>query len=140
MRLFDKVLLRIVGIAPIDRGRRHIFVERMSCPNHHGFQITARFFRSCDKVIAKFVRVVIGEQSLESRINGIHVRVLRFLEVDIRQHSPEHGRERNGTGDFASAHFGLARGAGQHFVFDADNLNSPFLDFFVFLYLSAERK
>ena len=80
------------------------------------------FFRPCDKVIAKFVCVVIGEQSLESRINGIHVRVLRLLEVDIRQHSPEHGRERNGTGDFASAHFGLARGAGQYFVFDADTL------------------
>lgn len=66
------------------------------------------------------MRVVIGEQSLESGVDGVDVRVLRFLEVDIRQHSPEHGRERNGTGNFASAHFGLTRGAGQYFVFDAD--------------------
>ena len=78
--------------------------------------------RPCDKVIAKFVRVMIGEQSLESGVDGVDVRILRFLEVDIRQHSPEHGRERNGTGNFASAHFCLARGASQHFVFDADTL------------------
>lgn len=64
--------------------------------------------------------MVIGEQSLESRVDGIYVRVLRFLEVDIRQYPPEHGRERNGTRDFASAHFSLARGAGQYFVLDAD--------------------
>ena len=68
--------------------------------------------------------MVIGEQSLESRVDGIDVRVLRFLEVDIRQYPPEHGRERNGAGDFASAHFGLARGAGQHFVLDADAFES----------------
>ena len=66
--------------------------------------------------------VVIGEQSLESGVDGIHVCVLRLLKVDIRQHSPEYGRKRNGTGDFASAHFGLTRGAGQYFVFDADTL------------------
>ena len=68
------------------------------------------------------MRVVIGEQPLESGVDGVDVRVLRFLEVDIRQHSPEHGRKRNGTGDFTSAHFGLTRGAGQHFVLDADAL------------------
>ena len=78
--------------------------------------------RPCDKVIAKFVRVVIGEQSLESGVDGVDVRVLRFLEVDIWKYPPEHGRKRNGTGDFASAHFGLTRGAGQYFVFDADTL------------------
>ena len=80
------------------------------------------FFRPCDKVIAKFVRMVIREQSLESRVNGVDVRVLRLLEVDIRQYPPEHGRERNGARDFASAHFSLARGAGQYFVLDADAL------------------
>ena len=68
------------------------------------------------------MRVVIGEQSLESGVDGVDVCVLRFLEVDIRQYPPEHGRERNGTGDFTSAHFGLACGAGQYFVFDADAL------------------
>ena len=79
-------------------------------------------FRPCDKVIAKFVRVVIGEQPLESGVDGVDVRVLRFLEVDIWKYPPEHGRERNGAGDFASAHFGLARGASQYLVFDADTL------------------
>lgn len=59
--------------------------------------------------------MVIGEQSLESGVDGVDVCVLRFLEVDIRQYPPEHGRERNGTGDFTSAHFGLACGAGQYF-------------------------
>ena len=51
--------------------------------------------------------VVIGEQSLESGVDGIHVCVLRLLKVDIRQHSPEYGRERNGAIDFASAHLRL---------------------------------
>ena len=61
--------------------------------------------------------MVIGEQSLESGVDGVDVHALRFLEVDIRKYPPEHGRERNGTGDFASTHFGLTRGAGQYFVF-----------------------
>lgn len=92
------------------------------CDNYFLGSFLNAFFRPCDKVIAKFVRVVIGKQSLESGVDGIHVRVLRLLEVDVRQHSPEYGRERNGTGDFTSAHFGLACGASQYFVFDADTL------------------
>ena len=77
-------------------------------------------FRSCDKVIAKFVRMVIGEQSLESRINGIDVGVLRLFEVYKGQDAAEHGRKGDGAFDFASAHLRLARGAGEHFVFDRD--------------------
>mgnify|MGYP001623295952 CR=1 FL=1 len=79
-------------------------------------------FATRDEGIAQLVGVMVGEQSLESGVDGVDVRVLRLLEVDIRKYPPEHGRERNGTGDFASAHFGLTRGAGQYFVFDADTL------------------
>ena len=77
-------------------------------------------FRPCDKVIAKFVRMVIREQSLESGVDGIHVRVLRLLEVYKGQDAAEHGRKGDGTFDFAPAHLRLARGAGEHFVFDRD--------------------
>ena len=84
----------------------HVEIRLPCCDNDTLVSFLNGYIRPCDKVIAKFVCVVIGEQSLESGVDGIHVRVLRLLEVDIRQHSPEHGRERNGTGDFASAHFG----------------------------------
>ena len=66
------------------------------------------------------MRMVIGEQSLESRVNGVDVRVLRLLEVDIRQYPPEHGRKRDRPFDFASAHLRFARDASEHFVFDRD--------------------
>ena len=62
MRLFDQVLLRIVCITPIDRGRRHIFVERMPCPDHHGFQITARFFILRTKRNPKFLKEKYGKK------------------------------------------------------------------------------
>ena len=64
--------------------------------------------------------VVIGEQSLESGVDGIDVGVLRLLEVYKGQDAAEHGRKGDGAFDFAPAQLRLARGAGEHFVFDRD--------------------
>ena len=66
------------------------------------------------------MRVVIGEQSFESGVEGIDVGVLRLLEVYKGQRAAEHGRKRDGAFDFAPVHLCLARGAGEHFVFDRD--------------------
>ena len=66
--------------------------------------------------------MMVGEQALERRVDGIDVGVLRLLEVYKGQDAAEHGRKRDGAFDFAPAHLCLARGAGQYFVLDADAL------------------
>ena len=120
MRFLYEILLRVVGIASVYGGRLYVFVERMSRPKHHRFEVAPGFLRPCDKVIPQLVGMMVREQALERRVNGIDVGVLRLLEVYKGQDAAEHGRKGDGAFDFASAHFCLARGAGEHFVFDRD--------------------
>ena len=77
-------------------------------------------FCPCDKVIPQLVGMMVGEQPLERRVDGIDVGVLRLLEVYKGQDAAEHGRKRNRPFDFASTQLRFARGAGEHFVFDRD--------------------
>ena len=120
MRFLYEILLRVVRIASVYRGRRHVFVERMPCPDHHRFEVVPGLLRPCDKVIPQLVGMMVRKQALERRVDGIDVGVLRLLEVYKGQDAAEHGRERNGAFDFAPAHLCLARGAGEHLVFDRD--------------------
>ena len=120
MRLLYEILLRVVRIASVYRGRLYVFIERVPRPKHHRFEVATCLLRPCDKVIPQLVGMMVREQALERRVDGIDVGVLRLLEVYKGQDAAEHGRKRNGAFDFASAHFRLARGAGEHFVFDRD--------------------
>ena len=120
MRFLHEILLRVVGIASVYGGRLYVFVKRMSRPKHHRFEVATCLLCPCDKVIPQLVGMALGEQALERRVDGIDVGVLRLFEVYKGQDAAEHGRERNGAFDFAPAHLCLARGAGEHLVFDRD--------------------
>ena len=43
-RLGKGILFRVVGIASVDDGSFHVFVERMSVPKHDKFVVDAAFF------------------------------------------------------------------------------------------------
>ena len=120
MRFLYEILLRVVGIASVYGGRLYVFVKRMSRPKHHRFEVAPCFLRPCDKVIPQLVGMMVRKQAFERRVDGVEVGVLRLLEVYKGQDAAEHGRERNGAFDFAPAHLCLARGAGEHLVFDRD--------------------
>ena len=120
MRLSHEILFRVIGIASVHGGGLHVLVERVPRPEHDRFQIAAGLFRPGDEVIPQLVGMAMREQAFECRVDRIDVRVFRLLEVHIRQDAAEHGREGDGALDFAPAHLHLARGAGEHFIFDGD--------------------
>ena len=120
MRFLHEILLRVVRIASVYGGRLYVFVKRMPRPKHHRFEVAPGFFRPCDKVIPQLVGMMVRKQTLERRVDGIDVGVLRLLEVYKGQDAAEHGRKGNGAFDFASAQLRLARGAGEYLVFDRD--------------------
>ena len=112
--------MRVVRIASVYGGRLYVLVERVPRPKHYRFKVAPGFLRPGDKVIPQLVGMMVREQAFERRVDGVDVCVLSLLEVYKGEHAAEHGRERNGAFDFAPAHFCLARGAGEHFVFDRD--------------------
>ena len=120
MRFLHEILLRVVRIASVYRGRLYVFVERVSRPKHHRFEVAPCLLRPCDKVIPQLVGMMVRKQALERRVDGIDVGVLRLFEVYKGQDAAEHGRKRDGAFDFASAHLRLARDASEHLVFDRD--------------------
>ena len=120
MRFLHEILLRVVRIASVYRGRLYVFIERVPRPKHHRFEVAPCLFRPGDEVIPQLVGMMVRKQTLERRVDGIDVGVLRLLEVYKGQDAAEHGRKGDGAFDFASAHLCLARGAGEHFVFNRD--------------------
>ena len=98
----------------------HVEIRLPCCDNDTLVSFLNGYIRPCDKVIPQLVGMMVREQAFERRVDGIDVGVLRLLEVYKGQDAAEHGRERNGAFDFAPAHLCLARGAGEHLVFDRD--------------------
>ena len=47
-------------------------------------------FCPSNKVIAQFMRMVVREQSLQSRMDRIDIGLFRFLEIYVRQYFPHH--------------------------------------------------
>lgn len=73
-----EVFFGVVGIAPVHGGSFYIFVERMPCPNHDRFQVASCLLCSGDKGVSEFMRMMIGKQSLEGRLNGVDIYGFRF--------------------------------------------------------------
>lgn len=77
------------------------------------FVIDSAFSTARDESVSKFMRVVMREQPLDYRVDGVHVGVLDFLKIDRRQHFAQHGSDGNPSGYRVPSHFLFARVAFQ---------------------------
>ena len=80
--LFELKFLRVVRV----HRRGYRAAQTVSCPDAHDLACNAGLFTTADEGVAQLVRVMVGQQSLHARGNGVEVGVLRFLKVDIGQH------------------------------------------------------
>ena len=84
LRLGKGVFFRIIGVASVYGGRLYVFVKRMSRPKHHRFEVAPCFLAARDEGIAQFMGMMVGEQPLDGRADGVEVGLLRFFKVDMR--------------------------------------------------------
>ena len=96
LRLFELKFLRVVRV---HRGSDRA-AQRVSCPNADDLACNSSLFATADKRMPQFVRVVVGQQPLHARGDGVEVGVFCPLEVDIGQYFLHHRRE----GDLAKDH------------------------------------
>ena len=76
-----------------------------------------------DEGIAQFVGMMVGEQPLDGRADGVEVSLLRFFKVDMRHDLAQHGRDGDPACDDVVAHLLFARIAFQPvFVKDTQRL------------------
>ena len=87
---FELKFLRIVRV----HRRGYRAAQTMPRPNAHDLACNAGLFATTDEGVPQLVRVVVGQQSLHARGNGVEVGVLCPLEVDIGQHLSRHRRKR----------------------------------------------
>lgn len=116
LRLGKGVFFRIIGVAAVDDGSFHILVEGMPVPEHDKFVVDAAFLATRDEGIAQLVGVMVGEQPLDGRADGIEVGLFRLFKVDIRHGLAQHGRDGDPARDDVVAHLFLARVAFQPVV------------------------
>ena len=77
--LFELKFLRVVRVhCGGDRA-----AQRVARPDADDLACNAGLFTTADEGVAQLVRVVVRQQSLHARGNGVEVGVLRFLKVDI---------------------------------------------------------
>ena len=74
------------------------------------------FFAARDEGIAQFMGMMVGEQPLDGRADGVEVGLLRFFKVDMRHDLAQHGRDGDPACDDVVAHLFLARVAFQPVV------------------------
>ena len=74
------------------------------------------FFAARDEGIAQFMGMMVGEQPLDGRADGVEVGLLRFFKVDMRHDLAQHGRDGDPARDDVVAHLFLARVAFQPVV------------------------
>lgn len=123
LRLGKGVFFRIIGVAAVDNGSFHIFVEGMPVPEHDEFVVDAAFLAPGYEGIAQFVGMMVGEQPLDGRADGVEVGLLRFFKVNMRHDLAQHGRDGDPACDDVVAHLFLARVAFQPvFVKDTKRL------------------
>ena len=69
--------------------------QRVARPDAYDLACNAGLFTTADEGVAQLVRVVVGQQSLHARGNGVEVGVLSFLKVDIGEYLFHRWCERN---------------------------------------------
>lgn len=94
--LFGFFELKFFRVVCVHRGG-DCTAQTMPRPNAHDLACNAGLFATTDEGVPQLVRVVVGQQSLHARGNGVEVGVLCPLEVDEGQHFPRH----RGEGDLA---------------------------------------
>lgn len=123
LRFGKGVFFRIIGVAAVDDRSFYILVEGMPVPEHDEFVVDAALFAARDEGIAQFVGMMVGEQPLDGRADGVEVSLLRFFKVDMRHDLAQHGRDGDPACDDVVAHLFLARVAFQPvFVKDTQRL------------------
>lgn len=123
LRFGKGVFFRIIGVAAVDDRSFYILVEGMPVPEHDEFVVDAALFAARDEGIAQFVGMMVGEQPLDGRADGVEVGLLRFFKVDMRHDLAQHGRDGDPACDDVVAHLFLARVAFQPvFVKDTQRL------------------
>ena len=80
--LFGFFELKFLRVVRVHRGGDRT-AQTMPCPDAHDFACNAGLFATADKRVSQLVRVVVGQQPLHARRDGIEVGVLCFLKVDI---------------------------------------------------------
>ena len=92
--LFGFFELKFLRVVRVYRGGDRT-AQTMPRPDAHDFACNAGLFATADKRMPQLVRVVVGQQPLHARRNGVEVGVLRFFKVDIREYLFHHWCERN---------------------------------------------
>ena len=85
--------LKFLRVVRVHRGSNRA-AQIMPRPDAHDFACNAGLFATTDEGVPQLVRVVVGQQSLHARGNGVEVGVFCPLEVDIGQHLSRHRRKR----------------------------------------------